>query len=57
MIGSDTSPEQRVLLVARAADLGERYGAITAETDRLREQRVVHELELREYQETLAFGF
>jgi hypothetical protein len=57
MVGSETSAEQRVLLVSRAADLGQRYGQITAETDSLREQRVLHELDLREYQQTLALGF
>jgi len=54
---SDTTAERRVELVARAADLGRRHGELGAENDRLREERVVHELELRDYQQTLAFGF
>jgi hypothetical protein len=57
MISAETTAEQRVLFVSRAADLGQRYGQLTTETDVLREQRVVHELALRDYQETLAFGF
>ncbi len=57
MVSSDTTAEQRVLFVSRAADLGQRYGQITTETDALREERVVHELALRDYRETLAFGF
>ena len=57
MVSSETTAEQRVLFVSRAADLGQRYGQIDTETDVLREQRVVHELALRDYQETLAFGF
>ena len=57
MVSSDTTAEQRVLIVSRAADLGQRYGQITTETNLLREERVAHELALRDYRETLAFGF
>jgi hypothetical protein len=57
MVSNETSAEQRVLLVSRAADLGQRYGEITTETDHLREERVLYEIDLREYQETLASGF
>jgi hypothetical protein len=46
-----------VLFVSRAADLGQRFGQLTTETDVLRQQRVAHDTALRDYQETLAFGF
>jgi hypothetical protein len=57
MVSSETTAEQRVLFVSRAADLGQRFGQLTTETDVLRQQRVAHDAALRDYQETLAFGF
>jgi hypothetical protein len=57
MASSETSAEERVALVSRAADLGRRHGELSAETDALKQQRVLHEQDLREYQQTLAFGF
>jgi hypothetical protein len=54
MVSSETTAEQRVLLVSRAADLGQRYGELTREIEGLREERVVHEIALRDYQQTLA---
>ena len=54
---SETTTERRVELVARAAELGRRHGELGGENDRLRAQRVVHELDLRDYQQTLAFRF
>jgi hypothetical protein len=57
MVSDETSAEQRVLLVADAAELGHRYGELTAEIEALREERVVSQLALQDYQETLAYGF
>ncbi len=57
MVSGETSAEERVLLVADAAALGQRYGELSAEIDVLEEERVVSEVALRDYQETLAFGF
>lgn len=54
---SDTAAAERVQLVARAAELGQRHGALTTENDVLRQQRAVHQAELDEYRQTLAFGF
>ena len=57
MVAPETTAEQRVLNVGRAADLGTRYAELTREIDALRHERVAHEVELREYRETLALGF
>jgi len=57
MVSSETSATQRLLLVADSAELGQRYGELSAENDGLREERAVSELALRDYQETLAAGF
>jgi hypothetical protein len=54
MISGETTAEERVLLVSRTAELGRRYGELSASTDALKQERVVHEQELRRYQETLA---
>jgi hypothetical protein len=54
MIAGDTTAEQRLLMVSRSAELGRRYGELTAQTKSLEEERVVHELELREFEQTLA---
>lgn len=57
MVGADTTAEDRVRMVARAAELGQRHGELGNETDLLRQDRVVHEQELLAYRETLAFTF
>ena len=57
MVASDTTAEQRVLMVSKSAELGRRYGELTNETKALADERVVHALELRDFQETLAAGF
>jgi hypothetical protein len=57
MASGETSAEERVRLVSRAAELGRRHGELSTETDILREQRAVHQVELDEYRQTLAFGF
>ena len=56
-ISSETSTEERLLLVTRAAELGRRHGEISTETEALQRERVIHESELLDYRETLAFGF
>ena len=56
-IASDeTSSEQRVELVARAAELGKRYGELASEAETLAAERAVAAVELEEYRETLAYG-
>lgn len=57
MVAEGTSAEERLLLVTESAELGQRYGELSAEIDALEEQRVVSAAALRDYQETLAFGF
>jgi hypothetical protein len=54
MVSGETTAEERVVLVSRTAELGRRYGELSASTDALKQERVVHEQELRRYQETLA---
>lgn len=56
-ISSETTTEERLLLVTRAAELGARHGELSNENEELERERVVHERELLEYRETLAFGF
>jgi Protein of unknown function (DUF2799) len=56
MVSNETTAEERVLLVSRAADLGRTYGELSASIDALTHERVGHERNLREYQEILAFG-
>jgi hypothetical protein len=57
MASDETSAEQRVQLVARAAELGKRHGEISTENGSLQEERAIVALELDEYRETLAYGF
>jgi hypothetical protein len=57
MVSNDTTTEQRVLMVSRSAEIGRRYGELTAQTKSLEGERVVHELELREFRQTLAARF
>ncbi|HEX7079422.1 MAG TPA: DUF2799 domain-containing protein [Gammaproteobacteria bacterium] len=54
---SETSTEERVRLVAEAAELGKRHGELSAENDALREERAVAAAELDAYRQTLASGF
>ncbi|HZF31461.1 MAG TPA: DUF2799 domain-containing protein [Gammaproteobacteria bacterium] len=51
---TDTTVEQRVLLVSRSAELGRRYGELSTMIEVAQRDRVGHEVELREYQQTLA---
>lgn len=57
MVSDETTAEQRVKLVTRSADLGQRYGELTAEIESLEAERVVRELELADYRQTLAASF
>jgi hypothetical protein len=57
MVSNTTTAEERVLLVSRSAELGSKYAELSASTDALKRERVVHEQELRRYQETLATRF
>lgn len=57
MIASETTVAQRLGLVTRSADLGRRYGELTAENQQLERDRAAHERELFDYQQTLASRF
>jgi hypothetical protein len=57
IVSDTTTAEERVLLVSRSAELGTKYAELSASTDALKRERVVHEQELRRYQETLATRF
>jgi hypothetical protein len=57
LAGSETTTEERVQLVGRAAELGRRHGELSTESDVLRQERAVHQYELDEYRQTLAAGF
>lgn len=53
MISDETTKEQRLLLVSRTAELGRRYGELGNEIEALERERALHELSLRDYQQTL----
>lgn len=57
MIAADTTNEERLRLVTRSADLGRRYGELTAEIQTLERERALHERELFDYRQTLAARF
>jgi hypothetical protein len=57
MIASDTTPEQRVAMVTRSADLGRRYGELTTEIQQLERDRALAERDLLDYRATLAAAF
>lgn len=54
---SETSSEERIQLVARAAELGRRHGELSNENETLAADRAAAEADLLAYRETLAFGF
>ena len=54
MVSTDTSAKERVLLVSRTAELGKRYGELSAENDELKQERVGHAAELADYEQTLS---
>jgi Protein of unknown function (DUF2799) len=53
MIATDTTAEERVRLVTRSAELGRRYGELTAEIEQLERARAQDERELLDYRQTL----
>ena len=53
-VASDTTPEQRVALVMRSADLGKRFGELTTEIQQLERDRALAESALLDYEQTLA---
>jgi hypothetical protein len=57
MVSDESSAEERVTLVGRAAELGRRHSEISAETDALKQERLLHERDLLDYRETLASDF
>ena len=57
MIATDTTPEQRVAMVTRSADLGRRYGELTNEIRDLERDRALAERDLLDYRATLAAVF
>jgi hypothetical protein len=57
MIATDTTPEQRVAMVTRSADLGRRYGELTTEIQHLERDRALAERELLDYRQALAGTF
>ena len=57
MIASETTAEERVAMVTRSADLGRRYGELTAEIPQLERDRALAEGDLLEYRATLAAAF
>ena len=57
MVAPDTTPEQRVAMVTRSADLGQRFGALGSELRELERERALRERELLDYRQTLAATF
>ena len=57
MVATDTTPEQRVAMVTRSADLGRRYGELTTEIQQLERERALAERDLLDYQQALAGTF
>jgi len=54
MIAADTTSEQRLVLVARSAELGRHFGELTREIEQLQRERAAQERDLYDYQRTLA---
>lgn len=54
MVASDTTPEQRVSMVTRSADLGRRFGELSNEIRDLERDRALAERDLLDYRQTLA---
>jgi hypothetical protein len=57
MIATDTTPEQRVAMVTRSADLGRRFGELSNEIRDLERDRALAERDLLDYRATLAAAF
>jgi len=54
LISDETETEERVLLLADLKDLSQRVGELEAEIETLIAERARHELELRDYENTVA---
>jgi hypothetical protein len=54
MVASDTTPEQRVAMVTRSAELGRRFGELSNEIRDLERDRALAERDLLDYRQTLA---
>ncbi len=57
MVSEGTSAEERLLMVTESAQLGERFGELTTQIEALEQDRVVREIELSDYEQTLAYSF
>ncbi len=58
LIADDTTPQNRILLIADLKELSERTGELEAEIQELERDRVRHEHELADYEQTVAaYGF
>lgn len=55
--GGETTTEEGVQLVARAAELGKRHSDLSNENEELAQERVGHAAALEDYRETLAYDF
>lgn len=55
--GDEVEAEERVRLVARAAELGARHTELSAETEALRDERIIHAAALEDFRQALAFDF
>jgi hypothetical protein len=54
MVATETTPEQRLQMVARSAELGRRHGELTTEIQHLERDRALAERALLDYRSTLA---
>lgn len=54
MIAAETTPEQRLAMVTRSADLGRRYGELTTEIQNLERDRALAERDLLDYRSSLS---
>lgn len=58
LIASDTTPQNRILLIADLKELSERTGELEAQIDELIRDRARHEHELADYEQTVAaYGY
>ena len=57
MIASDTTPEQRIAMVTRTAELGRRHGQLTSEIQQLERDRAYAERQALDYRQALAGTF
>ncbi len=57
MIAVETTPERRLAMVTRSADLGRRYGELTTEIQNLERDRALAERALLDYRSTLVAAY